>query len=132
MKSLFVPYKIAKLAKEKGFDEPCLAYYGDLSQALFGVQPNDKISFRKNSTLEESHNNKNITSAAPLYQQLVDWFREKHLLILSINLVNDHWWSWSIIFVHPDNTTDDIIPDSRKDNYHNSLNEVLEEAFKLI
>ena len=75
MKDLFVPYDIALLAKEKGFKEECFRiyanYYTDNTIAL--IEDPDK------GELYPSYNWVNKI-AAPLYQQLVDWFREKHNL----------------------------------------------------
>jgi len=75
MKHLFLPYELALLAKEKGFDEPCLmAFYGENNYG----QPFDKLflpaSFGKYKNSLASLNN----IAAPLYQQIIDWLRVKH------------------------------------------------------
>lgn len=74
MKHLFVPYETAVMAKEKGFDEKCLAHY---------------VGKKLNIGLESSANylasfTKSEICAASLYQQLVDWLREKHQLHLEI------------------------------------------------
>lgn len=71
MKKLFVPYNIALLAKQKGFDEECLAAIypdGELIEQLFGKLRRSK--------------NEEMVIAAPLYQQIVDWFREKYGILL--------------------------------------------------
>lgn len=69
MKKDFVPYDLALVLKELGFDEPCVAfYYGQLNRLEIGF--NWLNEGCKNSLLEE------ITSA-PLYQQVFRWFRDK-------------------------------------------------------
>ena len=37
MKHLFLPYNLALLAKEKGFDEPCFATYSTNDRKLSGL-----------------------------------------------------------------------------------------------
>ena len=72
MKHLFVPYEIAKKLKEKGFDEPCLMGFYQITGIGVVLIEHYKVD------------DKDILMCdAPLYQQAVDWFREKHNLILS-------------------------------------------------
>lgn len=61
MKNLFIPYKLAIIAKDKGFDEPCLAHY-DLGKLLIASLENNKYKER---------------ILAPLYSQIIDWLFEK-------------------------------------------------------
>ncbi len=94
MNNLFVPYKTAKLLKEKGFTEMCLGCYNLIKKG-------DKIPiFRYNYTEETmwfNHNSKDVSKtngykngidflwSAPSYQQATDWLREKHGLWVSVN-----------------------------------------------
>ena len=79
MEHLFIPYELALKLKEKGFDEFCLAFY-----------PNtvDNISFIKNKNTQDNYveiggyPQKGIS--APLYQQVVDWFRDKHKISIMV------------------------------------------------
>ena len=77
MKNLFVPFELAKQLKEKGFDEPCLAYY-NLNKILNRVPFECTTNKVKNPSFDIDKN-----TDAPLYQQVVDWFREKHLIEIS-------------------------------------------------
>jgi len=70
MKHLFVPYKLALLAKEKGFDEDCVGYYLSKSELEPVIQANSNPN-------KDAPDWKN-TISAPLYQQLIDWLFEKH------------------------------------------------------
>jgi hypothetical protein len=84
MKHLFVPYHIDLLAKDKGFDEFCFAYYRSDALRADGkvyeyIGPNEYMEIT-----EEKDVSLMITVFAPLYQQLVDWFREKHNLHISV------------------------------------------------
>lgn len=68
MKHLFIPYELAVIAKEKGFNDYCLNAYNDRGKMPYS----DKHC--KNSSLL------NGFVAAPLYQQIVDWFMTEHKL----------------------------------------------------
>lgn len=72
MNNLFVPYEIALKLKEKGFDEECLGlYFEDESFSYDGEM----------YTLPTKNSNRqlgDIWFAAPLYDQVIDWFIEKH------------------------------------------------------
>lgn len=82
MKHLFVDYDTALLLKEKGFDEECLvAYkttpthlikkYGEKMIIAHGNPFGYDIGRIFNSTLKQM-------IAAPLYQQITDWFRDEY------------------------------------------------------
>lgn len=73
MNKLFVPYELALLAKEKGFNNPCLALY-----SKFGVYENQEQPIYKQIPNQKEAKEYFGGVTAPLYQQLVDWFREKH------------------------------------------------------
>lgn len=88
MKKLFVSYAIAKQLKGLGFNEPSLmVYYGEGKGKAETGQPEDKMYMPsgfgkvKNSDLinfpkQGIYNEGQVT--APLYQQVVDWFRDEH------------------------------------------------------
>ena len=76
MKNQFVTYEIALKLKELGFDEPCLATYS------YNTQLYDKGKFRIEITPQPFYypdvNPLPRFILAPLWQQVIDWFREKH------------------------------------------------------
>lgn len=101
MKNLFVSYQVAAELKEKGFDEPCLAYFnGDVPHIMStrGTSSVDKMFTCRNTFLHDIKNDlvltpeENFTEngidivrskwgmkvSAPIFQQVVDWFFEKH------------------------------------------------------
>lgn len=95
MKHLFVPYKLALLAKEKEFEEPCFAYYQQFNIPTptfhFGIiqhhqnenyKGNNWNKIDKDFQLTDYINNNFVS--APLYQQLIDWFREKYDIVIEI------------------------------------------------
>ena len=128
MKHLFVSYELALLAKEKGFNEPCLACFSDLHNAPNSIllTGNYPYFFYKNDMCSLS---------APLYQQLVDWFREDHKIEVVV-LSNTHTcskdvkWEWSLYSL----TNKKIIkyPVLNVPSYYQAITASLTEAFKLI
>ena len=86
MKDLFVPYNIALLAKEKGFNEPCLAMYNHSN-----VVSNPSLNVVKNDWFFEIESDKDRCSA-PLYQQLIEWFKSNYgITIFQIPLEGDDY-----------------------------------------
>lgn len=128
MKNLFVPYELALKLKEKGFDEPCLGYYGIWSTELrFPVYAGE---------LENWNTIENLCSA-PLYQQVQDWFREKH----NLNITPQNCIQYPLdkelrktgyggnIYNHK---TDTNLKSYFGETYYESLTKAIEEAIKLI
>jgi hypothetical protein len=67
----YVSFEVAKLLKEKGFDEPCIAIY------------EDKVL--RTNTLCDYHNSE-LSSyvCAPTYQGVMKWLRIKHNLSIEV------------------------------------------------
>ena len=70
MEEQFVTKEIAKRLKEKGFDEPCYAYFRKEDDALIMISSG--IAGVKYSYITDD------PLLAPLWQQVIDWFRVKH------------------------------------------------------
>ena len=70
MEKYLIPFELAKNLKAKGFDEICLRYY----------LKNKNIIINGCDKFHEGFNYNTIETriSAPMYQQVVDWFREKH------------------------------------------------------
>lgn len=81
MKHLFVPYEIALLAKEKGFNEDCITRWGETSKKLYETW----------KPMKNSEDCEDFT-AAPLYQQLVDWFDKKHKINISLSKDDNNYF----------------------------------------
>ena len=95
MKEQFVTYEIALKLKELGFDEDCINFYSfypniGWSLSLLGVTNEDVVE-----QMVCHHNIKGIK--APLWQQVIDWFREKHKIRVC-NLVNIYIEATFIIY----------------------------------
>ena len=89
MKEQFVTYEIALKLKELGFNKPCLAsYYTDdernyAKDGTYDCRQKISSSIDFDPFKEEFDNfyinsNETYYVSAPLWQQCIDWFREKH------------------------------------------------------
>lgn len=78
MKEQFVPYEIALKLSEKGFDWHCLAVY---MNGEFQIPRGFGMAI---VTTEHVDILKGKAILAPLWQQVIDWFREKHFIDIMI------------------------------------------------
>ena len=90
MENLFISLKLALLAKAKGFNEDCFAYY-ETNPVLLVINYNNLPLTEEQSQrpLMYQINNKNSklpqwAVSAPVYCQIIDWFREKHNIDITI------------------------------------------------
>ena len=124
MKHLFIPYELAVIAKEKSIIlDGYLGYYSKSHM-------NDDPRLVKKDW-DQSHNG-NLNTEAPLYQQIVDWFREKHSLVITIDVRMLDRLAFGHI-KYPKHmagfwTNNDLEPME----YYDAINKAIEEAFKLI
>ena len=81
MKEQFITYEIALKLKELGFDEGCLAYYGD-NILIFDKHEYLECDIKANYVLGWKNQ---VITLAPLWQQVIDWFREKYNIHITIN-----------------------------------------------
>ena len=132
MSNLFVPYETAKQLKEKGFDEPCFRAY-DTCECLYFSSGNTTGYIQ----------NKNLSTAiaAPTYQQVVEWFIDKHELSIEItflNMAGIDWVGWDYTIVHMiDKNETPVDADfgtmcGAFKNRNDAFNIGIEEAIKLI
>lgn len=75
MKKQFVSYKIALALKELGFNEECFGWYY--------LNNPDYIEYERCKLKDCT----DIHIPAPLWQQVEDWFREKHGALISVDAV---------------------------------------------
>ena len=126
MKHLFVPYELALLAKEKGFDEPCLGCYASFYES---TSPYHYTEYK------EEFNDYDVFVQSPLYQQLTDWFRDEHNI--SVDVINRHnnkeEWGFYLVntILSEDNNLDFDSIKSYK-SYYEALTAALTESFNLI
>ncbi len=117
MEKQFVKSEIAKKLKEKGFNEPTMAYYNEKDEFVFTPYNNEDINLPNKVTKTENENN---YSSAPLWQQAIDWFYDNHeILIVQIPSYSMKVWEVS------KKGNKDVISGL-------SINKAIEEAIKLI
>jgi len=122
MEKLFVSYEVAAKLQKKGFDDGCLGYYwnwdshnyegGELGNIQLYIKEeiayfytNTSKSYNKPTTawmlgLEEG---KTFHCVAPLYQQVIDWFFEKHEISIEVSFINMpgiNYFGWDYNIVH--------------------------------
>ena len=79
MKDQFVTYEIALALKELGFSTPCFSAYTENGNLMdIGNYFNDDIIGEL-----EGHSYY-ISCLAPLWQQVIDWFRDEHDIVIEI------------------------------------------------
>lgn len=140
IKELFVPYEIAVKAKEKGFNELCIGAYYQKNNS------NEKVTFEpdtdKNPTNNYTHYFDGVRNSdtkdsfaiyemvtAPLYQQLVDWLRERCSTRMRITEeLGKGTFGMYCFSVRSEYPT--ILAEGK--TYYEALNKALEEALKLI
>lgn len=134
MKHLFVPYELALKLKEKGFDEPCFKYWYAETQT---DTPYLTYTVYDEELYEQSFNGKfegdEIQVSAPLYQQVIDWFREKHdlhIFLIGSMSRNKNEFCCEIVTVKKQTYlfTDKAYSSSP---YYEALTKAIEEALKL-
>ncbi len=133
MKHLFIPYELAKLAEEKGFDEECFGVYTDTTNKTLFIIGH-----------EEGYLQARILCNAPLRQQLVDWFREKHNIEIQVRIMAGsdilgnrikgkekvyYYWIFDLNQKYW-NSGETISKEYF--NYYEALDSAIKEAFKLI
>ncbi len=129
MKEQFVSYKIALALKEKGFEEYCFSAYRNTD----GEESLLSLSKWRNG---EPYDNHPEWCAAPLWQQVVDWFIEKYNLSIEVSFINiismgAYGWSYQIIYASKERPLPcdlgSFLPqfDTRKEALEFSINEAL-------
>lgn len=81
MEKQFVNYEIAKALMAKGFNEPCLAFYDVQGVLVLGQKPEYLLSNEKANYIFSNEKIYAVSTAvvlAPLWQQLIEWFKDKY------------------------------------------------------
>ena len=100
MKEQFCTYEISLKLKELGFDEECFGYWRneDFTFPLTIGKITTKFDF------DDNINYHNFKCLAPLWQQCIDWFREKHNINI---LINPAYGCYNISITKYDEVEDD-------------------------
>ncbi len=73
MKKLFLNFDVAKLARQKGFDEKCIGYFDSNGNPICA---DSLFNTNRNSLLM------NLV-AAPIHKQVTDWLKQKHKITVT-------------------------------------------------
>jgi hypothetical protein len=125
MKNLFVPYEMAVELKKLGFNEGCLAYYN-------GNLELDTLNMERSVAIQD-YNAGEWLYSAPLYQQVIDWFRDKHNLHIQPNFTYGEegvWYYHFIVSIQPRVSVEKVSEGSF--NYYAALNFAIKESLKVI
>ena len=131
MEHLFVSYEIAMQLKGKGFDENCFAKYNLKKQIDFFERPqafycvNSKSSWF--SPIFSSKKTIAKVCTAPTHQQVVDWFRDKHSILISVDNDGKEYF---YVFTFLKNNDRHILEGFN--SYYEAFNKSIKEALKLI
>lgn len=131
MEQLFLNKDLSLVAQEKGFKQTCFGFWFEhptTKQYVLSLQLLSKVSKGNKAIL------------APLYQQLIDWFREQHGILIEVrsNILNVYYYVVIPItpFIIDGRVTEVInpVPYGTKDykDYYKALEGAIEQAFKLI
>jgi len=124
---LFVPYELAVKLKEKGFSDECFAKY------LTTEIPENM--FRFNSQGHPMNYNSGEFGrfvSAPLYQQVIDWFRETHRINIhadSLGLISYYGFVGRIGNY---SNAKKITEEEKMLTYYEAMTKSIQEALKLI
>lgn len=135
MIKLFVPYDISLKLQEMGFDENCMAYYKHGSYK----NNNGEFGYLQIPVCNSDNDDSTKFITAPLYQQVIDWFEDKHRIYIETSMYvvdkgeYDGCYAFKSIIKDTENYKEKMI--FEKDGFPNrykALNESIEHALKLI
>ena len=116
MEKEFVTYEIALALKELGFNEECLAYFED-KELTHGML---------NSVGKKRY------LIAPLWQQVIDWFRIKYNWLIVVDVANSNEYYAAIREFDEDGTTISKIPYKIYSIYEEAREHAILKAIELI
>ncbi len=134
----FVNINLSRSLKNKGFDKECLACYD--ANGIITSYSSDILKF-------VNYNSIGDVVSAPTYQEVIDWFRNKHNLLLSstpfiqsqFDERKPKFYSNIILWMDPKTYEKEerlsyFIHEGKNTyvDYYDALNEAIVEAIKLI
>jgi hypothetical protein len=133
MEKLFVPYEIALKLKQLGFDENCFAKYNSKKEIDYFERPqafycvNSKSSWF--SPIFSSKETVSKVCTAPTHQQVIDWLRDTHKIIIESRPLNTlEWWD-SYVW---NEKLERVWRDVAYKTYYQAINNAIEVALRLI
>lgn len=107
MKQQFCTYEISLKLKKLGFNEECLAIYTHNNEhytaGTFFLHTPHPFTIEELIPEVQDIRESAVYILAPLWQQVIDWFRERHNIIVDWNLHDgDDSKTWRITISHYD------------------------------
>ena len=140
----YVSFEVAKLLKEKGYDEFCNAYYHNDNDKAYKKLTDDE-RFESCWQIESFSNKDNkYRDAAPSLAQAAKWLREEHNIHVDVGVAGDfsndadgnvceEWTFWVFDIYTIDSLHHFDVEDNREySSYEEALNEGIKEALKMI
>ena len=131
MDRIFVTYEIAEQLSIKGFREPCFVYYND-DKILnsHSSSPLDKCDYNSEPEQEDAEE----PISAPMWQQVIDWFRRNHRIMICLDFYADGSFIEYHYKVSEPNTWKDcdIFVESGFETYEEARKVAIEKSLTLI
>ena len=125
MKEQFVTFEIALKLKELGFNFPCFSAYTENGNLM---DIGDYADYDEIGKLDG--HSYSISCLSPLWQQVIDWFREKfkyHIEIQSPDYQNENDFYWTIHVVKKIG----VFGDGSSDNYYEAREQAILKCIEL-
>ena len=121
IKEDYVSFEVAKLLKEKGFDEPCIGFYNPINGCFFESSIRKSWDYNKHGSIN-----------APTLQMAMKWLREvhrieTHIVLSELNTNNSRKYMFDIYSSDIKRDFDSI----QKDGF-NSYEQAVEAAIKYV
>ncbi len=118
----YVSLEVAKMLKEKGFDEPCEYYISENTGQVF-------YKGRLKPFKEEGH----IVFLCPTLYEAQKWLRQSKCIHIEVIYMIGNYWIYEMLTIpHHNLTGASDRGDARYENYEKALNAGILEALKLI
>lgn len=123
IKEAYVSFEVAKLLKEKGFNEKCKGCYHS------EFDDNDNPIVMLEEWMAQPYNNafedETFLCSAPTQQIAMAWLREVHNISIEPSALNAHSWAYTIYKLFNKN-----VKELHNDGVYESYEEAVEAALK--
>ena len=133
----YVSFEVAKLLKEKGFNEPCKVWYSEYT-SQFGGEKYTSIEFDDHNRFKKDYK---FLFHAPTLQMAMKWLREVHKIQICVEQNPYdvwHYWGFSMSYIdekinelpNPTQAFIHICPTKIPNNCYKTYEEAVEAAIK--
>jgi len=132
-----VSYSLAKLLRDKSFNELCDKGYFNERCESFGLYKDynvTQIRRYRNSDLPITEYipfyPRTFNYTAPTIADVIVWLHEKHLIWINVNVTIDSFWYFEIFNLKDKRNSEIIINDEEITDFHQSPTEAYEKAIE--